>query len=1144
MAKLKQDEIKTVYMLEASDAQQKLHALKKSNKELSAVMDKRRKEMVKLEVQGKKNSTAYKNLAAANREDSKTISENTSLIRQQEQAMGISSLTMNQLKSRAKSLRAELNNISKELQPDRWARVNKQLSETTSRMIQLKTSASTLSKNLGGSFLSKQTIASFLGNLYANVATNISRSVAKVKQFISESAELAAKAQGIDHAFNRIADKDYLKKLRRQTKGLISDFTLMQSTVRAENFGIPLSQLGTLLEFAQNRARDTGESVDYLVESIVNGIGRKSPLILDNLGISTARLQQEVKKTGDFASAVGKIIEEEMAKAGPVIDTAADAATRKKVAWENLKLATGKYFVGFKKGWGEISSRFAEGITNIISGQQKATEQFNLQIDKVATLENTMPELINRYEELKNKVSLNVNEQKELNKIIAQITSAVPGAALEWDKYGKIISINTQKVWDFIKAEKAKLAVMNQDAITEQTKKLEKYREEYDHVLNMLKKGEKMVSIQTSSLGTSKHVYVPLTDDEISQYSKRAEELGEKVLGTETYLNELTGKSIEERLQKRSRELQKEAQFNKMEKAQLRAWIKNNKDAANEYVKIAQKAYNSRFGNMEGEEPSGKGKSKESERLKKIEEQFKSEQLLLKDKYAQGLLSQKEFEKQSEELQLAALNKKLEVVGLEKSQRLQIEEQILNFKVKAVELEKQFEKEREALAKSWRSRFLADNEKELEALNEKYDKELEDLKKSLEKKAITEVEFLEYKQQLLDEKEKELSEKKKKQKEAQADKELAELMARKELEKMALQQAYASGLITKEEYQNALLELDKRYSMQALSLENLSAQSKIKIQQEMLDASTKIMEEETAKQKAEQDKRAKLYFQFSEQIGTMLGGFISGNEDMVKSSLKAILNMALDALEAQVTMSIASATAQSFAQSDSVATFGATGLTRAAILTGLIKAAFAGVKAMVNSALSGGASSPDTSGSTTTTSRVVSGRESGGFIDVTREQDGKNYRALLQPKKRGFINRPTVIVGDGPAGESMEWVAGNDALKNPTILPVIRLMNEAQQAGTIRTIDLNHIMRARMAGFASGGFISNNIPPDSGSGSNMANLQSAYNLEYSNMEQVLNELKALLSYLKKYGIKSSVNYHEFKKADENIESIKKKARRN
>lgn len=530
-------------------------------------------------------------------------------------------------------------------------------------------------------------------------------------------------------------------------------------------------------------------------------------------------------------------------------------------------------------------------------------------------------------------------------------------------------------------------------------------------------------------------------------------------------------------------------------------------------------------------------------KISAVDYALKEETKLLKQQLASGTITREQYDRELEEKTLKSLREKLKIAGLNKDQRIEIEQQILDFKIKAVELEKQFEKEREELAKSWRSRFLADNEKELEALNEKYEKELEDLKKSLEKKAITEVEFLEYKQQLLEEKEKELAEKRKKQKEARAEKELAELMAQKELEKMALQQAYASGLITKEEYQNALLELDKRYSMQALSIENISAQSKIKIQQEMLDASTKIMEEETAKQKAEQDKRAKLYFQFSEQIGTMLGGFISGNEDMVKSSLKAILNMALDALEAQVTMSIASATAQSFAQSDSVATFGATGLTRAAILTGLIKAAFAGVKAAVNSALSGGASSPESSGSTTTTSRVVSGRESGGFIDVTREQDGKNYRALLQPKKRGFINRPTVIVGDGPAGESMEWVAGNDALKNPTILPVIQLMNEAQQAGTIRTIDLNHIMRARMAGFASGGFISNGALPDSGP--NRASLQPPYNnVGYSNIEQVLNELKALLSYLKKYGIKSSVNYHEFKKADENIESIKKKARRN
>ena len=52
-----------------------------------------------------------------------------------------------------------------------------------------------------------------------------------------------------------------------------------------------------------------------MVESIVLGISRKSIPILDNLGISAQQVQEEFQKTGDFAKAVGNIIDESMGQA-------------------------------------------------------------------------------------------------------------------------------------------------------------------------------------------------------------------------------------------------------------------------------------------------------------------------------------------------------------------------------------------------------------------------------------------------------------------------------------------------------------------------------------------------------------------------------------------------------------------------------------------------------------------------------------------------------------------------------------------------------------------------------------------------------------------------------------------------------------
>ncbi|MDD2299328.1 MAG: hypothetical protein PHU69_06760, partial [Fermentimonas sp.] len=545
-------------------------------------------------------------------------------------SIGISNMSMRELVKTQKSL----NVILRQLRPGtkEYEDLEKQVAEVDTRIKELRNNSretqKQLEKPLGGKggFLTVLK-GVFAGNLLTKGAMMLADLAGKAREFVREGVEMAAAAQGIEHAFNRIANRDYLNDLRRQTRGLVSDFTLMQSAVRAENFDIPLTQLGTLLQFAQNRARDTGESVEYLTQSIIDGIGRKSPLILDNLGISVVRIQEEVKKTGDFATAVGNIVEDEMSKAGEVIDTAADAATRKKVAWENLQLAVGNFFVNFKSGWDGFTTRFAEGLTRLIQGQEEFSKQFEDQIKKVADLNMNLPNLIDRYEELRGKAELNKDEQRELNEVIGKLNDAVPSAAIEFDKYGNVLAISTAKVREFIAAETAKLEVMNRSAIAEETKNLEDYREELDLVLETRQRGTE----KRYRWGTEEDVV--LSDDQLKDLDKRSAELEKLILGTETYLNEITGKSAAERVQQRESELKQEAQFNKMGERELKKWIEMNRDTANEYLVIAQKVYNNRFANVD---PGGQDNEKKT--TTKAADPFKEELDALKRAQQEELL--------------------------------------------------------------------------------------------------------------------------------------------------------------------------------------------------------------------------------------------------------------------------------------------------------------------------------------------------------------------------------------------------------------------------------------------------------------------------------------------------------------------------
>ena len=111
------------------------------------------------------------------------------------------------------------------------------------------------------------------------------------------------------------------------------------------------------------------------------------------------------------------------------------------------------------------------------------------------------------------------------------------------------------------------------------------------------------------------------------------------------------------------------------------------------------------------------------------------------------------------------------------------------------------------------------------------------------------------------------------------------------------------------------------------------------------------------------------------------------------------------------------------------------------------------------------------SAATASGSRVATGLESGGSIDIEREQDGRLFHAAYDPSHRGFVEKPTVIVGEGPYGHSREWVASNAAVENPTIAPIIDIIDRAQRAGTIRTLDMNKFLLQQAQGKAEGGVI-------------------------------------------------------------------------
>ena len=208
----------------------------------------------------------------------------------------------------------------------------------------------------------------FAGNMLTKAAGAVANLGSEIFSSVQQGVELARQGEGIRIAFERLGRGDILDGLRQATHGTVTDLELMKAAVKFNDFKLPLDELGTMLAFAQQKAKDTGQSVDYMVDSIVTGLGRKSLMILDNLGLSATEVKERMAETGDMTKAVGDIIREQMAKAGDYVETAADRATQANVNLQNKMEELGRKFAPLQEASDNLWTSMKIGIMDIIGG--------------------------------------------------------------------------------------------------------------------------------------------------------------------------------------------------------------------------------------------------------------------------------------------------------------------------------------------------------------------------------------------------------------------------------------------------------------------------------------------------------------------------------------------------------------------------------------------------------------------------------------------------------------------------------------------------------------------------------------------------------------------------------------------------------
>jgi len=179
--------------------------------------------------------------------------------------------------------------------------------------------------------------------------------------------ESGAKLEALEAKFERMASafgkssEEMLAAWEEAAAGTLSRAEMMAKANQAALLGLPVDRLADLLAIARNASEATGESVAYMFDSLVTGIGRQSKLVLDNLGIvftateayeayglkigkAADALNAQEKQTA-FLEATLKAAARQQQMLGAATDNAATKIARGKAALQNAKDEIQKAFV-------------------------------------------------------------------------------------------------------------------------------------------------------------------------------------------------------------------------------------------------------------------------------------------------------------------------------------------------------------------------------------------------------------------------------------------------------------------------------------------------------------------------------------------------------------------------------------------------------------------------------------------------------------------------------------------------------------------------------------------------------------------------------------------------------------------------------
>ena len=303
-----------------------------------------------------------------------------------------------------------------------------------------------------------------------------------------ELARLSAMSQDVEASMTSLAARGgesaatMLEGLDEASRGAISDYDLMLTANRAMLLGVAQNteQMVALMDVARARSQALGVTTADAFGDIVTGIGRMSPLILDNLGI----VVDQAQANAIYAESIGKVAsqlseqEKKQALVNAVIkdsaqivaanvaagDDAASNFERMDAALQNARTAMGELFQPAMVVVANAIADAAQDAADMMEGMTEEAVKQGMEVvmldQRVIGLENDIGQLEQGLRRLRDAGQENSAVYQENAAILAALKAEVAQARAEFQGLIPSVQLAAQD-FEFVgmTAEQARAAI-------------------------------------------------------------------------------------------------------------------------------------------------------------------------------------------------------------------------------------------------------------------------------------------------------------------------------------------------------------------------------------------------------------------------------------------------------------------------------------------------------------------------------------------------------------------------------------------------------------------------------------------------------------------------------------------------------------